>query len=338
MKRFLALIIAVLTVLLFSGCASSSLKNAENTQIYRENVVDFSLYIPETWILDSTSYVVSAHASKDDASTVIMTQASLPGGYHEIPAIFEASKDEMAKLYTFKTLEEAVTRKVANTDAAVYQYSLTDKSSQSVLHYLQCMFIQGSTLYTFTYYATPELYQTHMKEVNQMLDAITFEKGKAPAGMIAAVSAGNRDIDYSDFTIQIPAEWTVETSTGIFTAMGGAGDASNLSVMRTTVEEETSAVQYYDDHKESLKEGLSSYELIELKKDVITKDTNGKSYSAVTVEYTATVSGQAYHFKQLFCANGTTMYLVTFSVPESLYPQHSDTINHSLTSFTLNVK
>ncbi len=338
MKKLLALLLAALTVLTLAACTSESMKDAGAEEAYRENVVDFTLYIPETWILDTTSFVVSAHASKEDASTVTMTQADLSSGYQQIPAIFESTKDELAKLYTFKTLKEATQRKVADTDAAIYQYSLTDKQSEAVLHYLQCMFIKDGTLYTFTYYATPDLYETHMPEVNKMLDAITFGKGNAPAGMIAAVSAGTRDIDCSDFTIRIPEDWSVDTSTGVFTAMGPSGDASCLSIMRATVTDGTTATQYYDDNKDALKEGLSDFEVVELKKDHITKDASGKSHNAVTVEYTATVSSQAYHFKQLFFANGTTVYLVTFSAPQKLYDTHTEAIDNAIASFTPVIK
>ena len=75
--------------------------------------------------------------------------------------------------------------------------------------------------------------------------------------------------------------------------------------------------------------------MLTLKKDFITKDDAGKSYNAVTLEYTATMSGQDYHFKQLFCVVDTTVYLVTFSGPEALYQTHTDAINKAIESFTL---
>lgn len=337
MKKILALTLVLVTLLSLSACTSEPLKDAEGNVIYRENVVDFTLYIPETWVLDTTSFVVSAHASKDDPSAISMTQADL-SGYSDVPSIFASTKDELAKLYTFKTLKEATVRKIADTDAAIYQYSLTDKQSEATIYYLQCLFIRNGVLYTFTYNAAPELFDSHLDEVNKMLDAITFEKATAPAGMVAAVSAGNRDVDCSDFTIQIPKDWSVDTSTGIFTAMGPAGDATNLNVMKAEVAKDTTAYQYYEANKDSLKSGLPEFTVVELKKDFITKDANGKSHNSVTVEYTATVSGQAYRFKQLFFVNDTTVYLVTFSAPEGLYDTHVDAINKCIASFTPVVK
>ena len=120
--------------------------------------------------------------------------------------------------------------------------------------------------------------------------------------------------------------------------MGPSGDASCMSVLRKAVEADTTPAAYYDENKDALKDGLEQYEMVSLKKDFIVKDQNGKSYNAVVLEYTATVSGQAYHFKQLFCAKDTTMYLVTFSAPEALYETHKDAIDSCLSSFTLNVK
>ncbi len=337
-KKLLAILLALLSVLSLAACTSESLKNAENEEIYRENVVDFTLFVPEGWIVDTTTFVVSAHAGKDDDSTVTMTQAGLGGGYQEIPAIFENTKSELTKLYRFKTLKEAEKRKVAGVDAAVYHYSLTDKQSEVTLNYLQCLFIKDGTLYTFTYYAAPDRFDSHLDAVNQMLDAIAFGKKDAPKGMFTAVSAGVRDVDCSDFAISVPKDWMVDTSTGIFTAMGPSGDASCLSILRKTVEEGTTPAAYYDANKDALKDGLEKYELVNLKKDFIVKDTKGKSYNAVVIEYTATVSNQAYHFKQLFCRKDTTMFLVTFSAPEALYETHTEAIDNCLSSFTLNTK
>ena len=334
-KKVLAFLLALLCMLSVTACTSESMKQADNSEVYRQNVVDFTLFIPEEWILDTTSFVVSAHVSDTDPSGVTMTQAGLSGGLNEVPTIFENTKTELASLYTFRTLAEAYERKVADLDAAVYQYSLTDKATGVTLNYLQCMFIQNATLYTFTYHATPELYEMHLATVTEILDAICLGKGEAPTGMVAAVSAGSRDVDCSDFKIQIPEDWVVDTSTGIFTAMGPTGDASNLSIMRATVEAGTSSSDYYEAHKDSLKETLKDYEMLTLKKDFITKDDAGKSYNAVTLEYTATMSGQDYHFKQLFCVVDTTVYLVTFSGPEALYQTHTDAINKAIESFTL---
>ena len=338
MKKLLCLTLALLSVLCLVSCTSESLKKAENNEIYRENVVDFTLYVPESWVVDNTTFVISAHAAKDDDCRISMTQAALTSGLHEIPTIFENTKNELTALYRFKTLREATIRTVAKNEAAVYCYSLTDKQSEVTRNYLQCMFIKDGTLYTFTYCATANHFDTHMDDVNKMLDALTFSEGKAPAGMIAAVSAGVREVDCSDFAIRVPKDWMIDTSTGVFTAMGPSGDASCMSVMRADVEEGTFPSAYYDTHKDALKSNLADYTMVTLKKDFIVKDQNGKSYTAVTLEYTATVSGQAYHFKQLYCALGQTMYLVTFSAPEALYQTHAEAIDNGIASFTLNVK
>ena len=76
MKKLLSLLLALLTVLLCTACTAESMKQADNSEVYRENVVDFTLFIPENWILDTTSFVVSAHVSDSDPSGITMTQAA----------------------------------------------------------------------------------------------------------------------------------------------------------------------------------------------------------------------------------------------------------------------
>lgn len=338
MKKITALLLVVITVFGLCACTSESMKDAKDNTVYREDVVDFNLYIPESWILDCTSFVVSAHAGEQDNSTVMMTQTDLPGGTYTVSSIFEDTRENMAQLYTLKDDSPKTETKVAGEDAEIYYYTLTDKVTGKALRYLQCLFIRDFVLYTFTYYATPENYEKHLTEVQTMLDNIDFGKSNPPKGMKAAMSAGTRFVDSSDFSIQIPEDWTVDTSTGVFTAIAASGDQSNLSVMRAEVEADVSAISYYKQHEPSLKNGLAEFVCEALDEDLIIKDSKGKSYNAVCVTYTATVSDMEYRFKQLFCKKDTTMYIVTFSAPDALYETHKDAFEKSILSFTMVAK
>lgn len=338
MKKTVALLLVALTLFSLSACTSESLKDAQDNAVYREDVVDFNLYVPDSWIVDSTSFVVSAHAGKDDNSTVMMTQTDLPGGVQTITDIFDETMKNISSIYerpdSDYKIEEA---KVAGEDAEIRTYTIIDRASKTTLKYMQCLFIKDFVLYTFTYYSTADLFDTHLEEAKKILDSVSFGKSTPPAGMKAAVSAGTRFVDSSDFSIQIPQDWLVDTSTGFFTAMAPGGDHSNLSVMRSTVTE-TSASAYYKANEASLKQMSEDFTVVAHDEDIIIKDTENNSYSAVCVEYTATISKQAYHFKQLFCLKGTTMYIVTFSSPKALYQTHKDAFNKSILSFTLVTK
>ena len=338
MKKITALLLVIITVFGLCACTSESMKDAEDNTLYRENVVDFNLYIPESWILDSTSFVVSAHAGKDDNSTVMMTQTDLPGGTYTIASIFEDTRENMAQLYTLKDESPKSESKVAGEDAETYYYTLTDKVTGKTLRYMQCLFIRDFVLYTFTYYATPEKYESHLSDVNLMLENISFGKSNPPKGMKIAMSAGTRFADSSDFSIRIPEDWIVDTSTGVFTAIAASGDQSNLSVMRAEVAEDLSAISYYKQNETYLKSELQNFVCEALDEDIILKDSNGKSYNAVCATYSATVSDMDYRFKQLYCRLGTTMYIVTFSAPDALYETHKDAFEKSMLSFTLVVK
>ena len=339
MKKIISILLVALTLLSLVACTSTSLKDAENNTLYRDDVVDFNLYVPESWIVDSTSFVVSAHAGKDDPSTVIMTQTDLPGGEQIISEIFDNTLKNISAIYdrpdTGYTVEDT---KVAGEDAEIRTYTVIDRVTGTTLKYMQCLFIKDFVLYTFTYYAPADtLYDKHLETAKKMLYAVSFGKSNPPEGMKAAVSAGTRYVDSSDFTIQIPDDWTVDTSTGFFTAMAASGDQSNLSVMRATVDKDGNAVSYYEQNEASLK-NLEKFKLEERKDDIIVKDNKGNSYNAVSVTYTATVSGMNYYFKQLFCQKDTTMYIVTFSSPDAFYETHKESFEKAFTSFALNVK
>ena len=139
MKKTIALLLALLSLLTLCACTSESMKDAKDNAVYRENVVDFNLYVPEGWILDSTSFVVSAHAGKDDPSTVMMTQTDLPGGVQTVSSIFEQTRKNTANIYKLTDTAPKKETKVAGQDAEIYYYKLTDKVSGSSLQYMQCL-------------------------------------------------------------------------------------------------------------------------------------------------------------------------------------------------------
>ena len=137
MKKITALLLVVITVFGLCACTSESMKDAKDNTVYREDVVDFNLYIPESWILDCTSFVVCAHAGEQDNSTVMMTQTDLPGGTYTVSSIFESTRENMAQLYTLKDDSPKTETKVAGEDAEIYYYTLTDKVTGKALRYLQ---------------------------------------------------------------------------------------------------------------------------------------------------------------------------------------------------------
>ena len=76
MKKITALLLVIITVFGLCACSSQSMKDAKDSESYRENVVDFNLYVPESWIINektasAAAYVFSSWKKENGAWVIV---------------------------------------------------------------------------------------------------------------------------------------------------------------------------------------------------------------------------------------------------------------------------
>ena len=79
MKKIIALILAVISCLLLASCGGNmevpeGMKLASNTAI-----VDYSLFVPENWIVDLSDARTAAHVSDSDRTSINIAQWNYQG-------------------------------------------------------------------------------------------------------------------------------------------------------------------------------------------------------------------------------------------------------------------
>ena len=175
----------------FAEKAESEAGNAPNTegapagmqQISRDDIHEFRFYAPLSWVADMQTGYVSAYVSAEDRTNVSLVAHYPPSGVADVDAYFATMEDERKSLLSDYTLlsggkNEDGTYKdpvaVAGGKGARYVYEGTNGGV--TYRVMQVFFVRSAYIYTFTYTATAELYETHLAEAEAVLAAITFEK------------------------------------------------------------------------------------------------------------------------------------------------------------------
>ena len=247
MKKISIIIFALLMVVLcLASCKDdgvpSGMKVASNTAC-----VDYSLFVPKSWIIDSMDKVSSAHVSDND-STGISVKINENTTYEKWWDSYKSALES-----TFKDLKIEVDGEstvVASLNAKKYTFTASFLSNSHYKYELYAIERNGS-LYeimikyqgntrdgTVTY--TDEAYKDDIKDIldnfcfNDKLtenDEVTYEAKNTPQGMECA--SDDKIVDYHLF---VPSEWVVEkTKDTVSSAYVSEADKTNVSVMQWNV-------------------------------------------------------------------------------------------------------
>ena len=177
MMKLIATALVVLTVLAaFCGCTSFEDKYIPvGMKPLTSEIVDYKLYIPESWTEDLTTGAVSAYVSSSDRSSVNVVSFTLED-QKTTATDFWKSYEETLKdtVKDFEYVSEAET--LLWGEKAAYRYVYTGKLAGSSFKFMQVIMTLNGTVYIFTYTSTAELYDSHLEDVNKILENTVFER------------------------------------------------------------------------------------------------------------------------------------------------------------------
>ncbi|MBQ3063888.1 MAG: hypothetical protein IJC99_03695 [Clostridia bacterium] len=176
MKKILAVLLLLCTVLAFVACANKD-QTPDGMKDVAIEGADYHLYVPEAWIPTNTAGLSGAHAGGGDKpfSPNVIVTVYYPDGVTTLAAYFkDVVKPELD--LTFAELvpvenEKAVT--MGGKDALLYTYTYT--LGGTAYKQMQVIVGNGSCIYTLAYTATANLYDTYIEEVNRIIAEFTFK-------------------------------------------------------------------------------------------------------------------------------------------------------------------
>ena len=150
--------------------AKTDKKTPDGMKIASFDSAQYVFYVPMAWECSLADKLSEAH-TPDNKANVTVTAYALESEKTAEEYFAECEKSyELIKGY--EKLGEPTERKVGGRDALCYTYKA--KYGESEYKIMQTVFEYNSQMYSVTYTAAADVFDTHTEAVNKMLDAFRF--------------------------------------------------------------------------------------------------------------------------------------------------------------------
>ena len=134
---------------------------------------DFYLYVPDEWTVDFTTAAAGAYYSAADPSSVSVMAWELPNTDTSLDEWWELNQGEIEAIFSDFNLESSENMTVDGLYAKKYVY--TASLGGYDYRYMQVATIKKASVYLFTYASVEENYESHLDDVNKMLEYLRIK-------------------------------------------------------------------------------------------------------------------------------------------------------------------
>lgn len=143
----------------------------EGMEIASAKQLEYRFYVPKTWVCDAESGASEAYYPESGRSNVTVTSYAPSVSISVKDYFIQCEAQYSASLPEYKRIGESE-RTVADRTAYSYTYTTVVDGSQYTI--MQTLFAYNEMIYSITYTALDENFETHMSDVEAMLSAFTF--------------------------------------------------------------------------------------------------------------------------------------------------------------------
>ena len=179
LKRILCLLLIAVALLALSSCSGKTdvpkgMKLASDT-----SVVDYSLFVPESWVIDSSDGKTMAHVSENDRSSVSVAQWNLTSDISSVDKWWDNYKEQIGEVFTEMTVITEGEKLVVDGKAAS-KYVYSAKLGESKYPFMVVATIRNGSIYVITYTSMGEiddessLFSKNLETVNSIIENFRF--------------------------------------------------------------------------------------------------------------------------------------------------------------------
>lgn len=171
--KFVSLLAAsLLAASIFTSCG----KEATELMGFKEISADghsYDLFVPDEWIVNTSTGITSAYAAPDDRSNISVTSFVASKDFSSIDALWESTEPSLKALYP--DLEYVCNGVETTLDGApAKEYIFTGTVNEVKYTVRQIVALYKGDFYMFTYTAIPDKYEEHTEDIAAILDYFTF--------------------------------------------------------------------------------------------------------------------------------------------------------------------
>lgn len=355
--RLTAVLICAVMMLSLVSCANTSEEVPNGMQIASCAGADYRLYVPTSWVLNTSYGVSGAYRNLDKQSTVSVMSYTVADYVDEMRTDgvnVDESGERIAWFWNreccspiesralngavTKVEEECVATSLDGANAKQYRYhGLIDTAERMELHFLQVVAEREGMFYVFTFTAESEMFDLYRSEVDQMLENFIFAEpyepfeaskklsdADAPQGM--QLASGD-DVAYRFY---VPSDWKIRYDESIYSAYVES-DKTSVSVVPYMPEVSVMSVSEYFAMSRKMMEGMAGVDGLTLVSDS-EKVMLGERESTV-YEYRLRIGGVEYYYRQYIAAHRNMIYCLTYTATSETYDLHLEELDAIVGAF-----
>ena len=165
------IVVLLLVLLMLAGCAKNQ-DVPDNMQLASREDVTYCLYVPKTWNVNTDSGVSSAYYSSADSSNVSVMSYYPEAESMSIDDYWKLTGAEYQNAFGGYSLLSSDTTLLGGRKAGKYTFDLT--IGEESVRMMQIIAAYDSMFYVFTYTSAPEIFESHLEEVQIIVDNFTF--------------------------------------------------------------------------------------------------------------------------------------------------------------------
>ncbi len=176
MKKCALLLAAAMLMTALVSCTASDTDVPYGMQLIDDDVVDYRLYVPEDWTESISTGAVGAYYSAEDPTnvTVMMWNDDVNA---TVDDWWEGYQEDFTAVYDDFEIISTDNATLGGLTAKRYEYTGTLASTE--FHYIQyvCMrySVSVSAVYVLTFTSTEENYESHLEELESIVEYFEFE-------------------------------------------------------------------------------------------------------------------------------------------------------------------
>lgn len=173
LARILTVIIIAAVALTAVGCEKDEFAPPKGMVTASDDTATFYLYVPDNWTVDYTTGTGGAYFSSSDPSSVFATAWEMPNSDSTVEDWWAINLPEVSTIFgNFQLLSEDTTV-VDGLEARSYVY--TGDLGEYSYKFMQVAFIKDGSVYLITYSSTIENFDSHMGDVEKVLEYFTVK-------------------------------------------------------------------------------------------------------------------------------------------------------------------
>ncbi len=176
MKRSVLVAILLVIATLLCACGESADVPAGMKAVESSDDLNYNFFIPKDWIQDLSTGAVSAYYSTGDTSNVSITTYNIDNYEKTLDDYVEEYKVGLSENLGEFTMSEGYPQNTLFGGFGASKLEYTAKFSGTPYKYMQILCIYRGNMYVFTYTSNEEKYESHLEEVNVMLDNFSFKQ------------------------------------------------------------------------------------------------------------------------------------------------------------------